>query len=174
MASLYKTYLQCEEFIYKKPRFQGFYKSILYLSPEVNLTDPDPLSCPLPSLMVQSLLSSVQFSRSVVSDSMRPHEPQHARPPCPSPTPGVHPKPCPLNWRCHPNISFSVALFSFCLESFPASGSFPMSQLFASGGQSIGASASASVLSSEYSELISFRIDWFDLLTVQGTLKSLL
>ena len=90
--------------------------------------------------------SSVQFSRSVVSDSLRPHEPQHARPPCPSPTPGVHPNTCPLSWWCHPTISSSVVPFSSCPQSFPTSGSFQMSQLFASGGQSIGVSASKSVL----------------------------
>ena len=89
--------------------------------------------------------SSVQFSHSVMSDSLRPHEPQHARPPCPSPTPGVHPNPCPLSRWCHPTISSSVAPFS-CPQSFPASGSFQMSQLFASGGHSIGVSASTSVL----------------------------
>ena len=88
----------------------------------------------------------VQFSHSVVSDSLRPHEPQHARPPCPSPTPGVHPNPCPLSWWCHPTISSSVVSFSSCPQSFPASGSFPMSQLFTSGGRSIGVSDSASVL----------------------------
>ena len=88
--------------------------------------------------------SSVQFSLSVVSDSLRPHEPQHARPPCPSPTPGVHPNPCPLSRWCHQIISF--APFSSCPQSFPASGSFPMSQLFAWGSQSIGVSASTSVL----------------------------
>ena len=87
-----------------------------------------------------------QFSHSVTSDSLRPHEPQHARPPCPSPTPGVHPNPCPLSQWCHPTISFSVIPFSSCPQSFPASGSFPVSQLFASGGQSTGVSASASVL----------------------------
>ena len=81
---------------------------------------------------------SVQLSRSVVSDSLRPHEPQHARPPCPSPTPGVYPNPCPLSRWCHPTISSSVVPFSSCPQPFPASGSFPMSQLFASGGQSIG------------------------------------
>ena len=91
-------------------------------------------------------LSSVQFSHSVVSDSFRPHEPQHARPPCPSPTPGVHPNPRPLSRWCHPTISSSVIPFSSCHQSFPASGSFPMNQLFASGGQSIGVSASTSVL----------------------------
>ena len=67
-----------------------------------------------------------QFSRSVVSNSLRPHEPQHARPPCPSPTPGVHPNPCPLSQWCHPTISSSVIPFSSCPQSFPASGSFPM------------------------------------------------
>ena len=90
--------------------------------------------------------SSVQFSHSVVSDSLRPHGPQHARLPCPSPTPGVHPNPCPSSQWCHPTISSSVILFFSCLQSFPASGSFPMSHLFTSGGQSIGVSASASVL----------------------------
>ena len=115
--------------------------------------------------------SSVQFSRSVVSDSLWPHEPQHARPPCPSPTPGVHPNLCPLSQWYHPTISSFVLPFSSCPQSFPASGYFQMSQLFTSGGQSIGASASAS--SSEYWGLISFTVDWFALL-VQGTLKSLL
>ena len=81
--------------------------------------------------------SSVQFNCSVVSDSLRPHELQHARPPCPSPTPGVHPNPCPLSRWCHSTISPSVIPFSSCPQSFPASGSFPMSQLFTSGGQSI-------------------------------------
>ena len=90
--------------------------------------------------------SSVQFSLSVVSHSLRPHEPQHARPPCQSPTPGAHPNPCPLCWWCHPIISSSVVPFSSCPQSFPAPGSFPMSQLFASSGQSIGVSASTSVL----------------------------
>ena len=87
----------------------------------------------------------VQFS-SVMSDSLRPHEPQHTRPPCPSPTPGVRPNPCPLSQWCHPAISSSVVPFSSCPQSFPASGSFQMSQLFASDGQSTGISASTSVL----------------------------
>ena len=87
-----------------------------------------------------------QFSCSVMSDSLRPHEPQHARPPCPSPTPRVHPNPCPLSQWCHPTISSSVIPFSSCPQSFPVSGSFQMSQLFVSGGQSIGVSASTSVL----------------------------
>ena len=85
--------------------------------------------------------NSVQFSCSVVPDSLRPHEPHHARPPCPSPTPRVYPNPCPLSWWCHPTISSSVVPFSSRPQSFPSSGSFQMSQLFASGGQSIGASA---------------------------------
>ena len=79
--------------------------------------------------------SSVQFNHSVVSDSLWPHEPQHARPPCPSLTPRVHPNPYPLSWWCHPTISSSVVPFSSCPQSFPASESFPMSQLFTSGGQ---------------------------------------
>ena len=90
--------------------------------------------------------SSVQFSCSVVSDSLQPHESQHARPPCPSPTPGVHSNSCPLSWWCHPTISSSVISFSSCPQSLLASGSFPMSQLFAWCGQSTGVSASASVL----------------------------
>ena len=90
--------------------------------------------------------SSVQFSRSVMSESLRPHESQHARSPCPSLTPGVHSNSCPLSQWCHPVISSSVVPFSFCPQSLPASGSFPMSQLFTWGGQSIGVSASASVL----------------------------
>ena len=91
-------------------------------------------------------LSSVQFSRWVVSNPLWPHGPQHARPPCPLPTPGVCSDLCPLSRWCHPTISSSVVPFSSCLQSFPASGSFPMSQLFASGSQSTGVSASASVL----------------------------
>ena len=90
--------------------------------------------------------SSVQFSRSVVSDSLWPHESQHARPPCPSPTPRAYSNSCPLSWWCHPTISSSVIPFSSCLQSFLASRSFLMSQFFASDGQSIGASTSASVL----------------------------
>ena len=92
------------------------------------------------------LLPSVQFSRSVVSDSLRPHGLQHSRPPCPSPTPGVHTNPCPLSQWCHPTISSSVIPFSSHLQSFSASGSLQMSQFLPSGGQSIGVSASTSVL----------------------------
>ena len=90
--------------------------------------------------------SSFQFSHSVVSNSLWPHESQHARPPCPSPTPGVYSNLCPLNQWCHPTISSSVIPFSSLLQSFPVSGSFPMSPFFPTGGQSIGVSASTSVL----------------------------
>ena len=96
-----------------------------------------------PSLILRFF--SVQFSRSVMSNSLQPHGLQHTRPPCPSPTPGIYSHSFPSSWWCHPTISSSVVPFS-CLQSFPASGSFPMSQLFTSGGQSIGVSASASVL----------------------------
>ena len=89
---------------------------------------------------------SVQFSRSVVSDSLRPHESQHARPPCPSPTSGVHSDSRPSSQWCHPAISSSVVPFSSCPQSLPASASFPMSQLFIWGGQSTGVSALASFL----------------------------
>ena len=90
--------------------------------------------------------SSVQFSLSVMSDCLQPHERHYARPPCPSPTPGVHPNPCPSSRWCHPTISSSVVPFSSCPQSFTVSGSFQMSQLFASDGQSTGVSASTSVL----------------------------
>ena len=89
---------------------------------------------------------SVQFSRSVVSDPLRPHELQHVRPPCPSPFPRVYSNSCPLSQWCHPTISSSVGPFSSCPQSFPASGSFQISQLFTSGGPSIGVSASTTVL----------------------------
>ena len=91
-------------------------------------------------------ISSVQFNLSVVSDSLQPHGLQHTRLPCPSPTAGVHSNSCSLSRWCHPTISSSVVPFSSCPQSVPASGSFPMSQLFAWGGQSIAVSASASVL----------------------------
>ena len=108
-----------------------------------------------------------------MSNSLRPHGLQHTRLPCPSPTPRAYPNSCPSSQQCHPTISSSVVPFSSCLQSFPASRSFPMSQLFESGGQSTGVSASACP-SSESSGLIPFRMDWLDLLAVQGTLKSLL
>ena len=93
-----------------------------------------------------AVTSSVQFRRSVVSDSLRPHESQHARPPCPSPTPGVHSNSCPSSWWCHPATSSSVVPFSSCPQSLPASESFPMSQLFAWGALSIRVSILASFL----------------------------
>ena len=98
----------------------------------------------------------VQFSCSVISKHLQPHGLQHAKPPCPSLTPGAGSNSCPLNWWCHPTVSLSVVPFSSCLQSFPASGSFPMSRFFASDGQSIGASASASVLPMNIQ-------DWFPL-----------
>ena len=101
----------------------------------------------------------VQFSRSVLSNSLRPHESQHARPPCPSPTPGVYWNSCPSSQWCHPAISSSVIPFSSCPQSLPASGSFPMSQLFAWGGQSTGVSALASVLPMNTQYWSSFQLD---------------
>ena len=91
-------------------------------------------------------ISPVEFSHSVVSNSLQPHESQHARPPCPSPTPGVHSNSRPSSWWCHPAISSSVVPFSSCPQSLPASESFPMSQHFAWGGQSTGVSALVSFL----------------------------
>ena len=108
------------------------------------------------SLSLESELSSVQFSRSVVSNSLQPHRLQHARLPCPSPTPGVYSNSCPLSQWCHPTLSSSVDPFFSHLQSFPASGSFPMSQLFASGGENIWVSASKSVLPMNIQ-------DWFPL-----------
>ena len=97
------------------------------------------------------VISSVQFSHSVVSDFLWPHDSQHARPPCPSPTPAVHSNSCQSSWWCHPAISYSVIPFSSCPQSLPASESFPMSQ--------------------PHPGLISFSMDWLDLLAVQGSLK---
>ena len=115
-------------------------------------------------LLMESI--SVQFSHSVVSDSLRPHELQHTRPPCPWPTPGVHSNSHPSSRWCHPAISSSATHFSSSLQSFPASGSFLMSWLFTLGGQSIGASAIASVLPMNIQ-------DWFPLrLTVLTSLQS--
>ena len=117
-------------------------------------------------------ISSVQFCCLVTSDSLQPHGLQHIRPPCPPQTPGVYSNSCPSSWWRHPIISFSVIPFFSCPQSFPALGCFPVSQLFASGGQSIVVSASVSDLPMNI--LISFRTDWLDLLAVQGTLKSIL
>ena len=112
------------------------------------------------------LFISVQFSLSVVSDSLQPHESQHARPPCPSPTPRVNPNSCPSSQWCHPVISSSVVPFSSCPQSFPASGSFPMSQLFTWGGQSIGVSASASVLPMNTQDW--FPLEWTGWISLQS------
>ena len=112
------------------------------------------------------LLTSVQFSHSVMSDSLRPHESQHARPPCPSPTPRVHSNSRPSSRWCHPAISSSVIPFSSCLQSLPASESFPISQLFAWGGQSTGGSALASFLPKDTQDQSPLEwTDWISLLT---------
>ena len=111
-----------------------------------------------------SLNILVQFSHSVVSDSLRPHGLQHSRPPCPSPTPGVYSNSYLLSQWFHPAISFSVIPFSSCLQSFPAAGSFQISQFFTSGGQSIGVSASASVLRVNIQDWLPLGwIDWISL-----------
>ena len=123
----------------------------------------DPVDYSLPGSSVHGILpgkntgvGSVQFSHSVMSDSLRPHGLQHTRPPYPSPTPRACSNSCPLNQWCHPTISSSSSAFSSCLQSFPASESFPMSQFFTLGSQSIGTSASASVLPKNIQ-------DWFPL-----------
>ena len=111
-------------------------------------------------------ISSVQFSLSVVSHSLQPHGLQHARPPCPSPTSGAYSNSCSLRRWCHPIISFSVIPFPFCLRSFPASGSFPVSQFFASDGRTIGVSASASVLPMNIQEW--FPLRWTGWISLQS------
>ena len=108
--------------------------------------------------------SSLQFSHSVMSNSLQPHGLQHTRPPCPSQTPWVYSNSCTLSCWCHPTISSSVLPFSSCLQSFQASRSFQMSQFFASGGQSIKSFSFSISPSNEYSGLISFRMDWLDLI----------
>ena len=117
--------------------------------------------------------SLVQFSRSVMSHSLQPCGLQHARPPCPSPSPRAYSSSCPFNQWCHPTISSSAVPFSSYLQSFPAPVSFQMSQFFASGGQSIAVSAS-SVLPMNIQDSSPLGLTGFDLLAVQGTLKSLL
>ena len=118
------------------------------------------------------IIRSDQISRSVVSDTLRPYESQHARPPCPSPTPGVHPDSRPSSLWCHPAISSSVVPFSSCPQSLPASESFPMSQLMR--WPRYWSFSFSIIPSKEIPGLISFRMDWLDLLAVQKTLKSLL
>ena len=109
-----------------------------------------------------------------MSDSLQPHELQHARPPCPSPTPQIYPNSCPLSRSCHPTISSSIVPFSFCPQSLPASGSFPMSQLFASGGQSIGISASTSVLPVNAQDWSPLYLGWNSLLERLKTKSTLI
>ena len=134
--------------------------------------DTGALGSPCPSpLILKGTVFSVQYSRSVMSNSLWPRGLQHTRLPCPSPTPRAYSNSCPSSWLWHPIISSSVVPFASCLQSFPASGSFPMNQFFASGAKVLEFQFSPS---NEYSGLISFRIDWFDFLAVQGTLKSLL
>ena len=116
----------------------------------------EPRPCQMLWAWIFSLRTSVQFSVSVVSDSLWPHGLWHARPPCLSPTPGVYSNSCPSSWWCHPTISSSVIPFPSCLQAFPASGSFQMSQFFTSCGQSFGVSASPSVLPMNIQ-------DWFPL-----------
>ena len=124
--------------------------------------------CPVHYPFSSVQISSVQFSCSVISDSLQPHESQHARPPSPSPTPGVHSNSCPSSQWCHSAISSTVVPFSSCPKSLPASGSFPMSQLFAWGGQNIGVSALALFLPkntqgwspSEWTGWISLHLCW--------------
>ena len=116
------------------------------------------------SLTPKKASCSVQFSHSVVSDSLQPHGLQHTRLPCPSPTPGAYSNSCPLSQWCHPSISSSVLPFSSHLQSFPASGSFPMSQFFASAGQSTGVSASASVLPMNIQDW--FTLGWTSLISL--------
>ena len=129
--------------------------------------------------MASGPISSVQLSRSVMSDSLRPHELQHARPPCPSPTPGVYSNSCPLSRWCHPTISFSVVPFSSHLQSFPIR-VFPSIRVFSNESvlrirwQKYWSFSFSISPSNDYSGLISFRMDWLDLLAVQGSLKSLL
>ena len=121
-----------------------------------------------------SLFSSVQFSHSVVSDSLRSHESQHARPPCPLPSPGVHFNSCPSSRWCHPAISSSVVPFSSCPQSLPAPESFPMNQTLCMRWPKHWSFSFSIIPSKEIPGLISFRMDWRDLLAVQRTLKSLL
>ena len=118
------------------------------------------------SMWHENVFSSVQFSCSVVFDSSQSHGLQYARPPCPSPTPGVYSNLCPLSWWCHPTISSSFIPVASCLQSFPASESFPMSHLFTSGGQSIGVSASTSVLPMNIQDL--FPLGWTSWISLQS------
>ena len=126
-------------------------------------------------ICIESKHIDVQVSLATQScPTLWPHEVQHTRPPCLLAPTGAYSNSCPLSWWCHPTISSSAVPFSSCLQSFPASGSFPVSQFFPSDGQSIWTFSFSISPSNEYSGLISFRMDWFDLLAVQRSLKSLL
>ena len=124
-------------------------------------------------ILASSPIQSVQFSRSVVSDSWRPYGLQHARPPCPSPNPGVYSNSCPLSWWCHPTTSPSVVPFSSCLQSSPGIRVFSNDSALHIRWPKYWSFSFSISPSNEYSGLISFRMDWLDLLAVQGTLKSL-
>ena len=126
------------------------------------------------NISMYSMTSSVQFSRSVMSDSLWPHELQHTRPPCPSPTHGVHPNSCPLSRWCHPAVSYSVIPFSSCPQSLPASEFFSNESTLLIQWTKYWSFSFSIIPSKEHPGLISFRMDWWDLLAVQGTLKSLL
>ena len=122
---------------------------------------------------MKHIVLEVQFSCSVTSDSLQLHEPQHTRPPCPSPAPGVHLNPCPLSQWCHPTILSSVVPFS-CLQPFPALGGFSSESILHIRWLKYWRFSFSISPSNEYSGLISFRMDWLDLLAIQGTLKNLL
>ena len=157
---------------------------LYFIEKSQNITEDSPLSCsPFLYLWLsgqrhqaptQRWSRYCQFSRSVVSNSLWPHGLQHARLPCPSPTAGVCSNSCPLSQWCHPTISSSVDPFSSCLQSSPASGFFPKESLLHIRWPKYWSFSFSISLSNEYSGLISFRMDWLDLLAVWGTLKSLL
>ena len=146
-----------------------------WILPATSLPLPCTHMLPVPLFFQQSLnhnlkltlFSSVQFSRSVVSDSLRPHELQHARPPCPSPTPGVHPNSCPSSLWCHPAVSSSVVPFSSCPQSLPASESFSNESALRVRWPKYWSFSFSIIPSKEHQGLISFRMDWLDLLEVQ-------
>ena len=142
----------------RREYWSGLPFQVIFLTPEIKPTSltSSALAGRFFTTSATIQFSAFQFSHSVVSDSLRPHELQNARLTCPSPTPGAYSNSCPSSWWCHPVISSSVIPFSSCLQSFPASGSFPMSWLFASSGQSIHVSASASGLPMNIQ-------DWFPL-----------
>ena len=132
---------------------------------------------PKTKVLFSSLLHvycSVQFSCSFVSDSLRPHVLQHTRPPCPSPTPGVYSNSCPFSWWCHPTISSSVIPFSSCPQSFTALGSFSNESVLCIRWPKYWSFSLSISPSNEHPGLVPFRMDWLDLLAIQGTLKSLL